>query len=330
MKIICIGSTSKDIFFPTGEGQVIDTPQELDSQKKFCFELGAKYHIDDRFESLGGCAANQACGLSRLGLPVSCYTSIGKDSIGNWIKEEFSKEGIGRELIDVENECLSGLSAIIVDKKSGDRIIFSNQEANERLNVSGEKIKDADFISVTDLSGDWKRALDEIIKTSGENNFKISFNPRYINIKEDSHKVAEMAAKSEIFFVNKDEAIELLSGLGLAADGNEADLIKKIKDLGTAVATITDGTRGAWVFNGKKIIHAEALMVEKPLDATGAGDAFSSGFMGAYLKGKGLEECLRWGIANGGNVVNFYGGTKGLLEEGVMEEKIKEIKVENI
>ena len=53
MKVICVGSTSKDIFFPTSEGQVVDTPEDLESQKKFVFELGAKYHISDRFESLG-------------------------------------------------------------------------------------------------------------------------------------------------------------------------------------------------------------------------------------------------------------------------------------
>ena len=70
-QVICIGSGSKDIFFPTTEGITQETPDDLTAQKKIIFELGAKYHIDNRFESLGGCAVNQACGLRRLGFVVA-------------------------------------------------------------------------------------------------------------------------------------------------------------------------------------------------------------------------------------------------------------------
>lgn len=329
MKIICIGSTIKDIFFPTNEGTVIDVPEDLTAQKKIFFELGAKYRINDRFESLGGCGANQSAGLSRLGVRVSCYTSIGDDLIGEWIKGEFSKEEIDQELITVENNCLSGLSAIIVDEKSADRIIFSNHEANERLAIIPEKIKDADFISVTDLSGDWKKSVDEVTKAGAENNIKIAFNPRGTNIKEDSKKISEIAGKSEIFFVNKDEAIELVFNLAIETDGKETDLIKEIKKFGPGIVAITDGENGAWGYDGENLIYAEALP-EKAVDSTGAGDAFSSGFLAAHIKGKDLEECLKWGIANGGNVVNFYGGIEGLLKEAEIVEKIKEIKIEKI
>jgi len=329
MKVICVGSTSKDIFFPTDEGQVVDTPNDLESKKKFVFELGAKYHISDRFESLGGCAANQSVGISRLGIPVSCYTSIGDDFIGKWIQDEFSKENIGQDLVNMEGSCLSGLSAIVVDKNSADRIIFSNQEANERLKIDSAKLEGADFVSISDLSGDWKTIADEIISMAEKNGIKISFSPRYTNIKDDSKKVSEIAGKSELFFINKDESIEILENLGIEASCDEADILKKIKNFGVKIVAITDGERGAWVYDGEEIIHAEIVSV-KAVDATGAGDAFASGFIAAYIKGKNSEECLKWGITNGCNVVNQYGGTAGLLKEEEILEKIKEVKIERI
>ena len=52
--IICIGSAAKDIFFPTGEGILLHTPEDVEAQEKVAFEVGAKYQVDDRFESLGG------------------------------------------------------------------------------------------------------------------------------------------------------------------------------------------------------------------------------------------------------------------------------------
>jgi ribokinase len=62
------------------------------------------------------------------------------------------------------------------------------------------------------------------------------------------------------------------------------------------------------------------------VETTGAGDAFASGFLAAYVKSKTLPECLQWGAANAGNSVKFYGGVEGLLTEKEMEEKIKNIK----
>jgi len=77
---------------------------------------------------------------------------------------------------------------------------------------------------------------------------------------------------------------------------------------------LTDGKRGAWGCIGGDVSHIEALL-ENAVDSTGAGDAFASGFLASYIKDNDLEECLRWGIANGGSVVNFYGGVEGLLSE---------------
>lgn len=329
MKVICVGSTSKDIFFPTEEGQILNTPEDLKCQQKYCFELGAKYHIDNRFESLGGCAANQAVGLSRLGIATTCYTAIGSDHIGKWIKEQFFQEGISEELIRIVDGCLSGLSAIIVDKKSADRIIFSNQEANEKLVIEADKLKKADLISVTDLSGDWKKVLDEVANVSREFGVKIVFNPRHINIKENSRKVAEMASQSEIFFLNKDEAIELLCNLGIQTNGDEAGILREIKNLGPKISVVTGGTNGAWAYDGQNIFFSQAVSVNA-VDSTGAGDAFSSGFLAAYIKEKTLDQCLQWGILNGGSVVEHYGGTKGLLREDEMNGGAGRIGVQKI
>ena len=58
-----------------------------------------------------------------------------------------------------KEDCPSGLSAIAVNKNSGERIIFSNQEANERLEIVPEKLESAEWISVSDPNGDWKKTV---------------------------------------------------------------------------------------------------------------------------------------------------------------------------
>lgn len=328
-KIICIGSTSKDIFFPTSEGVILDTPLEITSQKKIAFELGAKYQVKERYEALGGCAANVAQGLTMLGEQSECYSSIGDDELGHWIKKTLAQGGVGTEALEIEKGCRSDLSSIIVDINSGERTIFSDRDASNKLKIDPEKLKRAHWIFVSSLNGDWQQHLREIISIAKEKNIYIAFNPGQKNIKTDLAEVAGAVSASELFFVNKDEAIEIVSGLGdetiTELLENEEYLAKVLRRLGAKIVVITDGERGAWCFDGNEFLHSEALM-RKAVDTTGAGDAFTSGFFAAYLKGKGLATALKWGIANSSSSVMEYGGQKGLLSQQEMLMMIEKIK----
>jgi len=332
-KVICIGSACKDVFFPTSEGIIMETPGDLLSQKKIAFELGAKYKIETRYESLGGVAANVASGLARLGVKCACYSHIGGDDMADWIVKELKKSGVITGLISHEKDFPSDLSAIVVDAKSGDRTIFSNQKANSRMEIIPEKLKDTEWFYIGDLHGNWEEDADKIIQTAKENEIKIAINPRQVNIHDNAKKVIEIIRTSSVVFLNKDESIEILSGLEQNFSDKELNdetfLIKGIKELGPEAVAVTDGIRGAWGYDGKDLFHVLAIE-DNPVDTTGAGDAFASGFFAAYVKEKALDECLKWGAANSGASVRFYGGIDGLLKEEEILEKIKDLEVTNI
>jgi fructokinase len=134
-------------------------------------------------------------------------------------------------------------------------------------------------------------------------------------------------------FLNKDEAIGIVSRMhgdfSLDNLNDEKFLLERLMELETKVVALTDGKRGAWVASGGEIIFSEGLMVAA-VDSTGAGDAFLSGFLAAYVKEKSSEECLRWGIANSASVVEHYGAIEGLLPEEEILKKAKNIKTEII
>jgi sugar/nucleoside kinase (ribokinase family) len=333
MKVICIGSSTKDIFFPTEEGIILETPEDLTSQRKIAFELGAKFHIDKRYESIGGCAANVCCGLKKIGVNSSCYTTVGDDAVGRWIMDEFKSNGVDTELVSIENDCSSNLSAIVVDKKTGERIIFTNQHASPRMKISIEIIGRPEWIFIGDLTGKWEENLDKIFEIATESGTRIAFNPRQKTIHDNPQKVIEAIKKSKIILLNKDESIEVVSNMAINPStdnlNDEKYLIKKIKSLGPDYIALTDGKRGAWAFDGEKMIHA-GILAQEAVETTGAGDAFSSGFLGALIKGKNLEESIRWGSANSGNSVRFYGAIKGLISEKEIIEQAGKINVENL
>lgn len=338
LKVICIGSASKDIFLPTDKGIIIDTPEDLTSQKKISFELGAKYQIEDRYEAPGGVAANVSQGLARLGVKVGCCSKIGDDKLGMWIVDELEKENVDASLIQIENNCKSDLSAIIVDTNSGDHTIFFNRDANERLEIIPEKIKNTKWFFISALNGSikksWEENIEDIIKISKNENIRIAFNPGQRNIKDNSEKIARAIENSEVLILNKDEAIEIVSGYKKQITGDkefndEKFLIKELQNLGPKVVSLTDGIRGAWACDENNLYYAKASG-NNPIETTGAGDGFSSGFLAAYIQGKSVKEALKWGTANGGSVVEFYGAKDGLIKENEMLEKIEKIKIETL
>ena len=66
------------------------------------------------------------------------------------------------------------------------------------------------------------------------------------------------------------------------------------------------GTRGCWVRKAEEKKQCPAYPV-KPVDTTGAGDAFAGGFLYGYLQGRSLEESAHYGALQGAKVVQVLG-----------------------
>lgn len=340
-KIVCIGSAGKDIFFPTEEGVVLETPDDPCALKKIAFELGAKYQVEDRFEALGGCAANVATGLAKLGLETDCYSKVGRDITGRWIKDQLRGNGVGVELIQEEEDRKSDVGFVLDNPKNEDRVIFFNRDANENLEIYPELLGDYAWIFVSALYGTedsgWADHLQKIIDVADEKKINLVLNPGQKNIKEDPHQIIEAVKHSKILMVNKDEATEILMNLGSAFTAEELKdekfLLKRLQFLGPEIVALTDGMRGAWAADQEKVVFAGSLRDEvkgEVKDTTGAGDAFTGGFLGAYFKGRSLEEMLAWGIANSANSVRYYGATEGMMSEREIQKMADGVKLEII
>ena len=327
-KVICIGSATKDIFFPTTDGVVINTPQDLESKVKIAFELGAKYQIEEIHETLGGCAVNVAAGLAKIGHDAHCYCALGGDTLSSWIAHELEKAGVGGSLIRKAPNEKGDFSFIFVEKFSGERTIFTYHGSSKKFKFSSEAVVDADWIFIGDLGGHWQRSLAKIIDAASGKEIKVAFNPRQQMIHADVASIIRAVGLSDILFVNKDEAIEIVSSL--QEDFSEIDseefLVEKLYAMGAKVVVLTDGLRGAWCCDGKRIMYAQALEREA-VDTTGSGDAFASGFFAALLDGLNIEYSLRWGIANSSNSVVYYGAQKGLLGKEEIEKIGGSVKI---
>jgi sugar/nucleoside kinase (ribokinase family) len=152
---------------------------------------------------------------------------------------------------------------------------------------------------------------------------KMAFNPGSWQLRGGIKEIGNVIKLAHTIFVNKQEAEKLT---GYEAKGEVTkELLMALSGLGPKVSVITDGSNGAYVFDGFKLLHCGIM----PMDAyerTGAGDAFGSGFLAALIKGKTIEEALIWGTVNSASVIGYVGAQKGLLKEEDMDMWVERFK----
>ncbi len=234
-----------------------------------------------------------------------------------------------KDLSEIDAEAKSDLSAIVVVAQSGDRVIFHHRDASERLHVTSLKLQGGGWLHVSALNGEWKKNLSTILEVKRSRGVSLALIPGQHNIHEDTPLILETLREVDLLVLNKDEAIELsLQTVPRPSDAelnDEVFLLKRLYSQGAKVISVTDGKRGAWATNGTEYWHCPIYTRAGVVDSTGAGDAFASGFFAAHVAGLPLSDSLRYGIANSGSVVGFYGAIDGLLRQGDIDEVITHI-----
>jgi sugar/nucleoside kinase (ribokinase family) len=312
--LISIGSVVKDIVVLTDRGKIFKTPKDRLAPEWLGFELGEKIRADEIEESLGGVATDLAIGTKRLGLNSTIISTIGTDY--EWITKELKRHKINTEYIAADKNRQTA-SVILVDKNSGERVILYNKSSGTIDVGKLDKLK-TKWLSVSSLTGKWSRQANKIISYVKRNNTGLILLPSTSQLRDDFADLKKLLKISRILILNRNEATEVASKAKIRKMDVKS-LFNLLHNLGPEIVCITDGTKGAWASDGKSIQHSPIKKV-KTVDVTGAGDAFASGFLGFYLKGKTIEASLRAGIINSASVVQYIGTTKGLLTRKDIEK----------
>ncbi len=335
--VLCIGSMGKDIFFPVQSGAVIDTVHDAHMEKQFCFRYGGKVHVEDRFVALGGCACNVSIGLSRLGVAAHAIGNIGDDADGQWVADVLAKESVQTRALRTIAKSKTDISVILVDAHAGERTIFVNRDVGEKLVLTEKDIEGHDWCFIGSLYGDAVQDNMRLVHDAVHKGaLRLAYNPGGHNIARDPNVVCDLIHHAHVVFVNKAEAHDIIAHFDL--DLEEGDLAdeKVLVEILLAhmhstdsIVVVTDGQRGAWAGNADGIYHTHTI--DKDVhDATGAGDAFASGFLGALLRGESIDTCIQYGSANGDAVVDYYGAQKGLLTCGTIKDKLHLFESEKV
>lgn len=320
-KITVVGGTVADI--------LVQLPKRF-LQRKITNEalvlpFGSKIESEDYILSPGGSGANVAVGLKKLGMETSCITGLSKDELGSYLESKLISSGVHFDFSRYD----SSTSLSIVMRVGPDRtIITTHHDAYAYLKRS---LPDNGWLHMGPLPENqpefFQKFLAHVIKTDQ----KYSLNPSMSAIDERERYFLSVLKSATILFLNYEEGVRLAR---LSGKPEAKDVVTTLLRLGPAVVCVTCGSKGAYVGGDDGILFARALTNDDPdeMDATGAGDAFTSGFLVAYsgteLDGvERLELSLRYGIVNSAAVVASPGAQSGLLGQSQIADDLAAVIV---
>ncbi len=309
--LISIGDSTIDLFLEL-EPKDVEAVCSLDREKcLICFDYGSKVPVSKiaRVAAVGN-AANSAIGSSRLGLSTAIYTVIGSDQDSQEIKKIFEDEGVDTSFVVMEPDKKSNLSVVL--NYSAERTILVYHEERKYDLPSLPSSKWVYYTSVAKGHDILHKQVPDFIKSSGA---KLAFNPGSYQLREGLEVLKPILQSTEVLLLNRDEAHFLVKG----DIEDTKELIIKLREHGPKTVVITDGRNGSFAsFDGREFWHVGIPEDSPVVERTGAGDAYSTGFLTALILEKDLPTAMVWGTMNSTSVVQYVGAREGLLtQEGI-------------
>ncbi len=269
---------------------------------------GELLKVDDFLLTTGGCAANTALDLHKLGVSTAVIGKVGADSFGDFVIQDLARHGLATTGI---RRSTQGTSRTVILPVMGEdrRYIhavgangdFTAADIDRRQVLAAQVLYVGGYMLLPQLGAP---ALAELLAEAQQAGVKTVLDVAGVTAPARD-ELAQLLPHVDVFLPNHDEAC-ILTG--------ETDPVRQaaaLLDLGAGVAGITLGSAGAYVSSRDEKIRARAYTVDV-VDPSGGGDAFDAGFIVGMLEGWALAAAVEFASAAGALACTALGCTAGL------------------
>jgi sulfofructose kinase len=273
---------------------------------------GAKVSASEFIITGGGCAANAAVAIARLGGRAAFAGPLGgaDDHVSSRILADLAKEGVDCDGVARAKGGTASVSLILLDA-TGEKTIAT------RRGVNLGKVQPAD-------AGGLVAGVDAALVDNRFPEFVTAVcraaQARKIPIVID----LDLATKSDdpllklgSHVVSSAEALHGTTGLKDFGAG-----LKKLAERLSGFLAVTDGPNGVYWLDGGTLRHMPAFKV-KAIDSLAAGDAFHGAFTLGLAEGRNLQDAMRFASATAALKCTHFGGAAGAPQRAEVEEFLK-------
>ena len=246
---------------------------------------------------LGGSPTNVATNAARLGLNAALVATCGQDGFGDFILKKLLKSNVITS--NVKQIAAAPTTVIFVSKSTTTPEFIAYREADFLINldqIPDEFLAKTKILHTTCFALSKNPARNTILETAKKGlmfNFRTSIDINYSNKiwtnSSDAFQILEQYLSTKpLVKVSQDDCYRLFS-----ETKTDAFIFEFFHNLGAETICLTKGANGVILSDRNLgIFHQEALPLQKIQDATGAGDAFWTGFLYAQLQNKNFQETI--------------------------------------
>jgi sugar/nucleoside kinase (ribokinase family) len=300
---LCVGILVADVFVPPLER--LPAAGELIATEDFLLQPG-------------GCAANTAIALGRLGVHAAVCGRVGDDLLGDFVENDLRSRGLDTSGVR-HTEGYGTSKTVIVPVVGEDRRFIHTFGANATLTAgdiepvalaAAEVLYVGGYLILPSLRED---ELAERLRDARARGTAIVLDVAV----PAGQKLAADAARTllplaDYFVPNSDEAF------ALTGESDPRRQAESFVEHGANTVVIKLGDHGAYVRSGDESFEVVAPPVDV-VEPSGAGDAFAAGLMLGILEGWELERSVRFASVIGGSACTALGCWAGVFTRAEAE-----------
>lgn len=255
----------------------------------------------------GGSAANTAYACAKLGLRTAFIGKLGRNDVfGTKIFNDFQEGKVSTKYVKYSEKFATG-SAYVALNTEGERRIYAYSGAANYL--SKEDIKEEEIVNTKLVFLSSLKNFEGFIEAAligRRNKIPVILNPGMLIIEQGLLNIETLLNKIDILIMSQREFKvlvdfnkEYLNLNTIREDSN------RLFSLGVQCIIITMAEKGAIIVTPEKGDIIPSIKIDKVVDTTGAGDAFSAGFIYGFHQNPGFNfETLKKNVIIG----NFVAG----------------------
>lgn len=278
----------------------------------------------------GGAAANTAAACAKLQLKTAFIGKLGlNDTFGNKIIQDFKEVGVNTSFLKYSTEQGTG-SAYVALNSRGDRRIYAHSGAANILtkqDIIEKELKQFKVIFLSSLKN--LEPFHEAAIIGKKNDISVILNPGMLIIDQGFQAIKHVLENIDILILSRREFETLMNLSNIVLESKEFHKeLHKLFVLGIKIVVITLGKEGAVVANENDSILIPSIQVDNVIDTTGAGDAFSSGFIYGFVQNLSiaLEDVKRnakIGNIVAGKCIQELGARSGIPTQKELERELE-------
>jgi len=262
-------------------------------------------------QGFGGDTSNFAVAAARQGARVGYVSALGDDVYGAMLRAMWRDEGIDDSGVRSDADAYTAVYFVTHDAAGHHFSFFRHGSAASRLDaarlpnaqIAAARVLHLSGISMA-ISETARDACFAAIATAREAGVTVSFDTNHRAklwpLALARPTIAAAIAQSDICLPSFDD-LAVLTGL----DSPEA-MVEHCLGLGARIVALKHGGHGAWLAEGERRIRIEPHPC-RPVDATGAGDAFGGAFVSRLVAGDDLDRAGRYAAATAALSTEGYG-----------------------